>query len=121
MKSNRELVSSIRNAESRNRALFNDSIAQRFAQIAGDDSVKSYVLVSHGSWAAGKSLGDAAKRLLRVCKSRKSNVMLFIVINDDAPVVDRYGSLVYNNDALALNVGLIGTLGGVLKNNKNES
>ena len=80
--------------------------------------VTSYVVRCPYTWGRGKTIGEAAKAVLKAGASRTDTAVLTVVLNDTSPWVGGMGGVNANSAAMILDLGPVGTLGAMLKVNK---
>ena len=102
-----------------------EMIINRFAAILGEGhnwgdiplGPRSYVVLTNaGLWGRGKTLVDAVKATKSYSKTHKVTAVL--VLNDDKPTVDGYGTVHSSSVSSQFNLGVVGTVGSILNVNK---
>jgi len=101
--------------------------AHRLQQLVGEDpdapikpGKRSVIITTNGGhWGRGNSIKTAAETCVKAGASKSERACVMLVLNDDAPEVNQGGMVISNCDSAQLNIGCVGTIGGILNANKN--
>ena len=102
--------------------------AHRLQQFHGDDvdapvkpGPRSYVVLTNsGHWGRGNTPVAAAREAKRAGASNGDNALLVLVLNDSKPEVNQAGSVISNSDSAQVSIGVIGTIGAIIKANPED-
>lgn len=93
-----------------------DIIVARFREtVTGQDPAAFVLLSDSGRWARGTTLLEAAQNITKEGARKTDLCVLCLVLNDTKPYVDQMGAVNYSAKGTYIRVGLIGTLGGLLR------
>lgn len=94
-------------------------MAKRFKDTLGEreHGPRSYVILTNaGLWGVGKTLVEAVKNSKSYSKTHLVTALL--VLNDDKPTVDSWGTVHSSSLSSQFNLGIVGTVGSILNANK---
>lgn len=99
--------------------------AHRLQQFHGDDidapikpGPRSYVMLTNsGHWGRGNTPVAAALEAKRAGARNGDHACLVLVLNDSTPEVNEAGMVISNCDSAQLQIGMIGTIGSILRVN----
>ncbi len=115
------LINAYEEATSETKPAVADLIVKRFEKTvsAALPGPRSFlVMTDWGTWGRGPTLAEAAAKALKAGAPRKAKALATLVLNDAEPWVSSDGLTSASSVATLVYLGVVGTLGSILKVNK---